>query len=111
MKSQIFKKELEMSVIKEFIQNNFTYDALHNEYISNMITFKRMLYSGVLQQFQNYIQPFYFYSKQNYPENLMTYRGFTVVLRQLIKFFGIQYKYKIKYFHSNYEIEYYIQFP
>jgi len=111
MKSQIFKKKLEMSVVKDFIQNNFTYDSLHNEYISNMITFKRMLYSDILQQFQNYIKPFYFYSKQNYPENLMTYRGFNVVLRQIIKYLGISYKYKIKYFHSNYEIEYYIQFP
>jgi len=41
----------------------------------------------------------------------MTYRGFNVVLRQIIKYLGISYKYKIKYFHSNYEIEYYIQFP
>lgn len=110
MKSQIFKKPIEESVIKELIVNNFTYDALHNEYISNLITFKRMLYSGVLKEFQNYIRPFYYFSKQNYPENVMSYRGFNVVLRQLVKFFGIKYKYKIKYFHSNYVIEYYIKF-
>lgn len=110
MKSQIFKKEMEEPVIKELIENNFTYDSLHNEYISNMVTFKRMMYSGVLNEFQKYIRPFYYHSKQNYPENVITYRGFNVVLRQLVKFLGINYKYKIKYFHSNYVIEYYIKF-
>lgn len=108
-KSQIFKKKMDESVVKELIQSNFTYDTLHNEYVSNMITFKRMLYSGTLRQFQTYIRPFYFSSKQNYPENILSYRGFHVVLRQLSKYFGIPYRYQIKYFHSNYVIEYYIK--
>lgn len=107
-KSQIFKKELEYDVIVNFIKSNLIFDNLNGSYISNLTTFKKMVLTKKIHEFQEYIQHFYYLSKQNYPSNIFTYRGFNVVLRQIVKHLSIDYKYKIKYIHSDYVIEYFI---
>lgn len=106
-KSQIFKVKIEEDVIIDFIKTNFIYDSLHEVYISNFTVYRRMKMSNTIDYFQKYIQKFYYSSKQNYPANLITYKGFNVVLRQLLKYLKISYSYKIKYVHSDYYIEYY----
>jgi hypothetical protein len=107
-KSQIFKKKIDYVVIVNFIKTNLIYDKLNGTYISNFTTFKKMLLTKKLHEFQEYIQSFYYLSKQNYPSNIFTYRGFNVVLRQIVKNLDLIYTYKIKYIHSDYIIEYYI---
>jgi len=107
--SQIFKKPLEHVIIVNFLKTNLIYDNLHHVYVSNLTTFKKMLLTKKIHEFQEYIAPFYFLSKQNYPSNIFTYRGFNVVLRQIVKYINLKYKYKIKYIHSDYVIEYYIE--
>lgn len=106
--SQIFKNNLEYDVIINFIKSNLIFDNLNGAYISNLTTFKKMLLTNKIHEFKEYIQHFYYLSKQNYPSNIFTYRGFNVVLRQIAKHLSIVYKYKIRYIHSNYVIEYFI---
>lgn len=107
-KSQIFKKEPSLEYFTQFVKNNFYYDSEKNEYISNINTYKKLKLYNKLDEFINYIKPFYFNSKVNYPINANNIKGFNVVIRQLCKFFQVKYYYKIQYFHSNYDIVYYI---
>lgn len=110
-KSQIFKSDPSFNYFHSFIQKHLYYDIESNEYISNINTFKKLKLYDNLDAFITYIKPYYFDSKINYPLNANTTKGFHVVLRQLCKYFKITYRYKIQYFHSKYDIVYYIKLP
>lgn len=107
-KSQIFKKEPSFEYFTTFIKDYFYYDSETNEYISNINTFKKLKLYNKLDEFIQTIKPYYFDSKINYPINAVTIKGFHVIIRQLCKYFNIKYRYKIQYFHSNYDIVYFI---
>lgn len=108
-KSQIFKSEPPLQFFEEFIKNNLYFDTELNEYISNINTFKKLKLYNQLDVFIQKIKPYYYDSKINYPINANTSKGFHVVLRQLCKYFNIPYRYKIQYFHSKYDIIYFIK--
>lgn len=108
MKSQLFKYDISLNLIIDFMVDNFEYDSYRQVYISNYATFKKMMMFRKLTELQEYVQDKYYLSKQNYPHNMQTFRGFNVVIRQLCRHFDIPYQYKIHYIHSNYMIVYYI---
>lgn len=108
-KSQIFKSDPSFNYFQDFIKHNLYYDTELNEYISDINTFKKLKLYNNLDAFIHYIKPHYYDSKINYPINANTSKGFHVVLRQLCKYFKVPYRYKIQYFHSKYDIVYYIK--
>ena len=108
-KSQLFKSDPSFNYFYEFIQNHLYYDNELNEYISDINTFKKLKLYNNLDTFIQEITPHYYDSKVNYPMNVNTSKGFHVVIRQLCKYFNIPYRYKIQYFHSKYDIVYYIR--
>ena len=110
-KSQVFRKDLSLNCITDFFKQNLSYNKEQNLYISDMSSFKKMIMFNKLLEFKSYITPFYYDSKINYPMNITNIRGFHVVLRQICKELQFKYEYKIQYFHSKYEIVYYIHIP
>jgi len=108
MKSQLFKCELSFNMIIDFMVENFEYDSYKQLYISNYATYKKMMMFHKVSELKHYIEDKYYLSKRNYPHNMLTFRGFNVVIRQICRHFDIPYEYKIHYIHSNYMIVYYI---
>lgn len=108
-KSQLFKKDLSLNYVVDFMKSNFEYDTYRKVYISNTATFKKMMMFDKIKEIKDYIEDKYYDSKKNYPCNMTTYRGFNVVIRQICKYFDIEYSYKIHYIHSKYIIVYYIK--
>ena len=109
--SQLFKQDLSSNYILEFLKDNLMYDNEKNLYISDSYTYKKMRLFDKLVDFKNYMTSCYYDSKLNYPANILSLRGFNVVLRQVCKYFQWVYSYKIKYIHSSYEIVYSISLP
>ena len=109
--SQLFKQDLSLNYILEFLKSNLIYDSERDVYISDSYTFKKMRLFNKLVEFKTHMTPCYYDSKLNYPANILTLRGFNVVLRQICKYFSWKYTYKIRYIHSGYEIVYYISLP
>lgn len=110
-RSQLFKVDPSLNYIIDYLKSNLKYDEITEEYISNINTYKKIRMFGRLETFQEYLKTIYYDSKMNYPLNITTVRGFNVVIRQLCKYFKFSYRYKIIYFHSQYEIIYYIKLP
>jgi len=110
-KSQLFKCDPSLNICIDYFKKHLEFDSTTKTYISNLSGFKKMNMFHHLHAFKEYITPFYFDSKKIYPLNMLSYKGFNVVLRQLCKNFGIVYTYKIKYIHSNYEIIYSVVLP
>lgn len=108
-KSQLFKKKPDMKYVIDFIHSISQYDKMLHEYILDVYTFKKHFSAGDIQEFQTYITPFYYDAKYNYPLNMINYRGFVTVLRQICNLFDIEYRYSIKYIHSKYSIIYYFK--
>lgn len=109
--SQLFKQDLSLNYIIDFLRDNLLYDEETKLHISNSYTFKKMRLFNKLQDFKKHMTLYYYDSKLNYPANSMTLRGFNVIIRQICKYFQWKYTYKIRYIHSGYEIVYFISLP
>lgn len=110
-KSQLFKHDLSLNYVVSFFKQHLVYDHVKQSHTSNLNTFKKMKMFQHIHELQEYLTPLYFDSKQNYPFNIHSYKGYNVILRQLCNYFNISYSYRIKYIHSKYEIIYHIQLP
>lgn len=110
-KSQIFKdvkKKKELKIITcDFIKRNLKYDSLQREYMIDESLYKHIYQVGHINMFRNEIASYYYDSKQGYIVNMNSFKGILTVLRQLSNYLKINYRYKIKYLHSNYSINYY----
>lgn len=109
--SQLFKQDLSLNYILDFLKANLIHDNEKGVYISDSYTFKKMRLFDKLTEFKTHMTLCYYDSKLNYPANIMTLRGFNVVIRQICKYFHWEYTYKIRYIHSGYEIVYSIALP
>ena len=104
--SQIFKTQ---------VPNNKLFELLNNIcikkdkcYIFNKNAYKKGLLDDTIIIFLNECKLYYYESKQKYLEKKLTYNVFTTVLRQVCNFNKIIYTSQIKYYKSQYDIEYYI---
>ena len=104
--SQVFKTIVPKSLLYEFLSKNCS--SQKQFFIFNSDAFKKVVYNGTLVVFLEACKPFYFHSKQRYLQNI-TYNGIITVLRQICNINKIAYSSKVKYAHSTYIIEYYIQ--
>ena len=110
-KSQLFQKIPNKQYIIDVIRHMTKYDKMMRKHIIGIYEFKKHYLFGYVQEFKDYITPFYYSAKGHYPLNMGTYRGFVTVLRQLCNLLEIEYTYKIKYMYSKYNIVYYFVLP
>jgi hypothetical protein len=106
MTSQIFKSP---------IPNNKLFSLLESialktdkKYIFNKNAYKKGLIEDKIQIFINDCKPYYYSSKQKYLEKKLTYNSFATILRQICNYNKIVYTSQIKYYKSDYDIEYHI---
>ena len=106
MKSQIFKNEIPIHILhnflKEFADDKETY------YLFTNVSFNKAKYHKKIEEFCESIKNYYYGAKTYYVTRKMTYNNFTTVLRQICKAQLITYTSKVKYEKSSYDIEYYI---
>lgn len=110
-KSQLFQEQPDKQYIIDVIRHMTKYDKMMRKYILDVYEFKKHYLFGYVQEFKDYITPFYYNAKGHYPMNMGTYRGFVNVLRQLCNLLDIEYTYKIKYMYSKYNIVYHFGLP
>ena len=111
VKSQLFKKTLNKEECKQRIYNiileYFEYVRMKKCYMLNNAIYRQLLQHNVILDLKTYIEPYYYDSKKNYPINILTYKGFLTVLRQISNTVGIPFTYHVNYSHSTYTIIYY----
>lgn len=83
-------------------------DGSFNYYILDNISFKKLEYHNLIDGFKQVIEPYYINSKKFYINRKLDYNKFATVIRQICKFYKIQYINKIIYDKSKYYIKYYI---
>lgn len=108
MSTQIFKNKIPNEILFELLDKiclksdkNYTFT---NE------SFKKGIYTELIQNFLNSCVPYYHLSKRKYLEKKVTQKSFITILRQICNFNNIKYISKIKYDKSTYDIIYYIYF-
>jgi hypothetical protein len=106
MPNQIFKKDIPNELFFELLDSICLKNEKH--YIYNLDSFKKGVYTELIQNFIEECVPFYHISKRKYLERKLTYTSFTTILRQLCNFNKIIYTSQIKYDKSKYDIVYYI---
>ena len=86
-----------------------SYDLSNNYYIFDNISYKKLEYYNMLNEFKIIIEPFYINSKKFYIQRELNYTKFLTIIRQICKFAKIHYYHKISYDKSKYFITYYIE--
>ena len=106
MTSQIFKSSVPNNKLFSLLESI----ALKTEkkYIFNKNAYKKGLIDDKIQNFINDCKPYYYLSKQKYLEKKLTYNSFATILRQICNYNKIVYTSQIKYYKSDYDIEYHI---
>lgn len=106
--SQNIKNNIPKNIINEFFEifsYNETKYLLVNKYF-----YKKALISNKAEEILLKLSPYYYKSKQFYLTRKLTYNNFTTILRQICNFHNIPYINKIKYYNSDYIIEYFIYY-
>lgn len=107
MTSQIFKKKMDNSIIFNLLDK--LCDKNNTYYTFNNSSYKKgTFFEDTIQLFLKEIKAYYHNSKQKYLDKKQTYNSFTTIIRQICNYIKIEYKTKIKYDKSSYEIIYYI---
>ena len=104
MSSQLFKSNINKIVFLNFLTS--ICEVNENEYIFNNESFKKANLFKLIEPFIDICRNHYHKSKLKYINRKMTYNSLINVLRQIAKCHKINYKTNIKYFKSNYNIEY-----
>lgn len=115
MSNQLFIKKIPIFIFKNFLEKVITpIQDLNNKniyvYRLDKITFKKILYLDEYKKFLNEIKEYYYKSKKYYVEKTQTYNSFLTICRQICKSHNIEYKSKILYDKSKYEIIYFLNF-
>jgi hypothetical protein len=105
-KNQIFKSLVSKETLFQFLDKICIVNSNPNIYIINNEIFKKAIYDNVVQNFITEISDCYHTSKKFYVERKMDYNSFVTIVRQVCKLNNITITNKIKYFKSNYSIEY-----
>lgn len=77
-------------------------------YLFDYNCFRVMIYHNYYEEFINSIMDYYKPSKVFYLTRPITYNSFITIIRQICKINNVEFKTKILYQHSIYNIEYYI---
>ena len=106
MASQIFKSAVPNNKLFELLE----VIAVKGEkkYVFNKNAYKKGIMENKLQEFVDSCKPYYYTSKQKYLERKLSYPAMVTILRQICNFNKIVYTSQIKYYKSDYDIEYHI---
>jgi len=104
--NQIFKKEVPINIIWDFMQKNFEDKGTY--FLISKFSYKKIDYNKTLSTFTELLKEYYYNSKKKYIERTMNYNYFLTIIRQLCNAHNIKYSSKLVYDKSSYEIEYYI---
>lgn len=107
----MFKKNFDTTILYELLNQicEKTNDISNNWYVIDMVSFKRLEYYNILDNFIKKVEPYYINSKKFYVTRKLDYNKFLTLIRQICKFSNINYYSKICYDKSNYFIKYYIE--
>jgi hypothetical protein len=107
----MLKKNFDIHILYEFLNKicDKTIDASNTYYIIDRISYKKIEYHDILNDFISKIEPYYTNSKKFYITRKLDYNKFLTLIRQICKFSNIYYYNKIFYDKSKYNIKYYIQ--
>ena len=107
MGTQLFKTNVPIENIWNFIK--LIAEEKDTNYILTKILYKQAEYNNHLNEFINFLKPYYYKSKLYYLERKLDYVKFVTIIRQICNTHTIKYTSKIIYNNSNYEIEYTIK--
>jgi len=104
---KIFKKHIPIGILFDlFDKIQLKQD---NKYIIDKSFFKKCQLSNLIAPFLEECSPYYIESQKRYlTKKPFLYKSFITVVRQICKLNAIPFYYKIVYFHSEYEIVYFI---
>lgn len=113
MHNQLFKEKIPISIFKNFLEKAIIpLQDSNNEniyiYKLDKVNFKKILYLEEYKNFLNQIISYYYFSKRHYVEKVQSYNSFLTICRQICKSHNIDYKSKILYDKSKYEIIYFL---
>jgi hypothetical protein len=109
MATQIFKQNVPNEIFLELLDSICSKNEKY--YVFNNNSFKKGIYTEVIQKFIETCNPYYHIAKRKYLERKLNIKSFTTILRQICNFNKITYTSQLKYDKSNYEIVYYIFYP
>ena len=107
MGTQLFKTNVPIENIWNFIK--LIAEEKDTNYILTKILYKQAEYNNHLNEFINFLKPYYYKSKLYYLERKLDYVKFMTIIRQICNANKIEYVSKIIYNNSGYEIEYTIK--
>jgi hypothetical protein len=105
--SQNFKKIYDKDKLKIIIKT-YCINEKKKEYIFSPISFKKMLFDKMFDEFISDLLPYYHKSKQFYLKRNINYKNILTIFRQLLNSLFIPYTSKIVYNKSKYSIHYII---
>ena len=107
MGTQLFKTNVPIEHVWTFLK--LIAEEKDSDYILTKILYKQAEYNNQLNEFINFLKPYYYKSKLYYLERKLDYVKFMTIIRQLCNANKIEYTSKIVYNNSGYEIEYTIK--
>jgi hypothetical protein len=109
-KKQIFKTSIDKEKFIIFLKNLCEGEDVDNEYKIDNNIYKKGIFTGIIQTFlEDEVKPHYFNCKKFYVEREITYKNFITIIRQLCNLTNIEFKKKMIYNKSEYEINYIIK--
>jgi hypothetical protein len=111
MTNSFFIKDLSNNLVSNNLYEFLEYYCINenNFYKINNEIFKQYILSNKLNNFIEFIKPYYLSSKKNYITRNITYNNFITILRHICKHLNIEYNKRIIYNKNNYHITYYIK--
>ena len=107
MGTQLFKTNVPIEHVWTFLK--LIAEEKDSDYILTKILYKQAEYNNQLNEFINFLKPYYYKSKLYYLERKLDYVKFMTIIRQICNANKIEYVSKIIYNNSGYEIEYTIK--
>lgn len=105
----LFTKKIPIEILYIFLDK--TGIKKDNYYLFDYNCFRVMMYHKYNEEFIISIMEYYKPSKQIYLTRPITYNSFITIIRHICKINNVEFKTKILYQHSIYNIEYYISYP
>ena len=99
--------DISLNILYDFL--NIYCKVENNFYIFDMLIYKKYEYNNILDNFKNSLNKFYLKKNYFYLNRENSFNNFLTIIRHLCKKLNINYKRKIKYDKSTYNIIYYIE--
>ena len=106
-----------MTLFRQPVPTEWLFDLLdsvcdkkeNSHYCFDTTAYQKMLYHKLDQNFMEKIQSCYHDYTQFYIQRKLTYKSFVTIIRQICKHHQINFYSKTKFYHSDYQMEYYIK--